>query len=119
MSLRSRIFKAKAVRYWQEESAYHPLTCPLGHGNLFYKDNGLRCKHCTYEQDIPYFVAQKYKEALNKRKFHIKPFFKWFDLWIGIYIDKKKHAVYIIPFPMFGIKIWFEYPNPYAEILNL
>lgn len=119
MSLRSRMFKAKAVRYWQEESGGHPLTCPLGHGNLFYKDNGLKCKYCTYEQDIPYVVAQKYREALSKRKLYIKPFFKWYDLWVGIYIDKENHAIYIIPFPMLGIKIWFEYPNPYAEILKL
>ncbi len=35
----------------------------------------------------------------------IKPFFKWYDLWIGMFIDTKKKAIYIIPFPMFGIKI--------------
>ena len=35
----------------------------------------------------------------------IKPFFRWYDLWVGIYIDKPNKAVYICPIPMFGIKI--------------
>ena len=35
----------------------------------------------------------------------IKLFFRWYDLWVGIYIDKKGKSVYIIPFPTIGIKI--------------
>jgi len=31
--------------------------------------------------------------------------FRWFDLWIGVFIDRKNHAVYVFPIPMFGIKI--------------
>lgn len=41
-------------------------------------------------------------------KIKIKPFFKWFDLWIGIYIDLKNSVVYVIPFPMFGFKISYK-----------
>ena len=85
MSLRSRIFKSNAVRYWQEESGGHPLTCPMGHGNLFYKDNGLKCKHCTYEQDVPYFVARTYSEALKNKKICVNLFFRWFYLWLETY----------------------------------
>ncbi len=35
----------------------------------------------------------------------IKPFFRWYDLWIGAYIDKNSRAVYIILIPMVGLKI--------------
>lgn len=32
-------------------------------------------------------------------------FFRWYDLWIGAYIDTKQQAIYICPLPMVGIKI--------------
>lgn len=35
----------------------------------------------------------------------IKPFFKWFDFWVGVYIDRPGRAVYICPLPMVGVKI--------------
>lgn len=35
----------------------------------------------------------------------ITPFFKWVDLWIGLYIDTKNRTLYICPVPMFGLKI--------------
>lgn len=35
----------------------------------------------------------------------VKPFFRWYDLWIGAFIDTKGRAVYICPLPMLGIKI--------------
>ena len=35
----------------------------------------------------------------------IKPFFRWYDLWIGAYIDTRNRAIYIIPIPMVGLKI--------------
>jgi len=35
----------------------------------------------------------------------IKPFFRWYDLWIGAYIDTANKSVYICLIPMFGVKI--------------
>lgn len=32
-------------------------------------------------------------------------FFRWFDLWVGAYVDLPNRAVYICPLPMLGIKI--------------
>lgn len=34
----------------------------------------------------------------------IRPYFAWYDLWIGIYIATKKKTVYI-GIPMMGMKI--------------
>ncbi len=35
----------------------------------------------------------------------IRPFFAWYDLWIGAYIDAHHRTIYICPIPMFGIEI--------------
>ena len=35
--------------------------------------------------------------------------FKWFDIWVGIYIDVKNKTIYILPFPMIVVKIILEY----------
>lgn len=33
------------------------------------------------------------------------PFFRWYDLWVGVFIDTKTPAIYICPLPMIGVKI--------------
>lgn len=35
----------------------------------------------------------------------IKPFWRWFDIWIGAYVDTERRAVYICPLPMVGVKV--------------
>ena len=40
--------------------------------------------------------------------FKVKAFFKLEDLWIGVYIDRQKRAIYICPIPMIGIKIQWQ-----------
>lgn len=34
-------------------------------------------------------------------------FFRWYDLWIGAYWDRKERVLYILPIPMFGVRIAF------------
>ncbi len=34
--------------------------------------------------------------------------FAWYDLWIGLYFDKKNRKLYILPLPMIGIIILFS-----------
>ncbi len=34
-----------------------------------------------------------------------KLYFKWFDFWIGIFVDTKKGYLYIQPLPMIGIRL--------------
>lgn len=38
----------------------------------------------------------------------ITPYFRWYDLWIGIYIDTKNSIAYVGLIPMFGLKITFN-----------
>jgi|TARA_R100000049_G_C1957802_1_gene122020 hypothetical protein len=37
----------------------------------------------------------------------IRPLFAWYDLWIGIYVDRPKKRIYILPLPCIGIVIHF------------
>ncbi len=38
----------------------------------------------------------------------IKIFFAWYDLWFGVYIDRKKKNIYICLLPMIVIKISYK-----------
>lgn len=35
----------------------------------------------------------------------IRPIFAWYDLWIGVFIDRGKRRVYFFPVPTLGIVI--------------
>jgi len=35
--------------------------------------------------------------------------FAWYDLWIGLYWDKKNKWLYILPLPMIGIILKFRW----------
>lgn len=37
----------------------------------------------------------------------IEPFFRWYDLWVGVYIDIDNVVLYICPLPMLGVKVSF------------
>ena len=42
----------------------------------------------------------------------ITPFFRWYDLWIGAYVDTKNRTVYLCPLPMVGVKISLPHKSP-------
>lgn len=35
----------------------------------------------------------------------ITPFFRWYDLWVGVFVDTKNRTLYVCPVPMFGLKV--------------
>ena len=35
----------------------------------------------------------------------IRPFFRWYDLWIGAYWDRANRTLYVCPLPMIGVKV--------------
>lgn len=43
----------------------------------------------------------------NKRM-KIQPIFAWYDLWIGLYWDRTKRRLYILPLPCIGLYVQFK-----------
>jgi hypothetical protein len=41
----------------------------------------------------------------------IRPFWRWYDLWIGLYFDREAQALYICPVPMFGVRLSWRQPH--------
>ncbi len=44
-----------------------------------------------------------------KKTHKIKPYFKWFDLWIGFFWDKKNGFLYFQLLPMIGLRIHLKH----------
>lgn len=42
------------------------------------------------------------------KRTRVSGFFRWYDLWVGVYLDRKNRVVYICPLPTIGLKIWQE-----------
>jgi len=41
----------------------------------------------------------------------IVPIFAWYDLWIGVFIDRPKRAIYILPLPCVGVRITWRWED--------
>lgn len=39
-----------------------------------------------------------------QRRKRVSPYFRWFDLWVGVYVDVPDRQVYIGYIPMCGIR---------------
>lgn len=45
----------------------------------------------------------------HKYAYYLSFLFAWHDLWIGIFIDKNRQTIYILPIPTLGIRIsWMK-----------
>jgi len=42
----------------------------------------------------------------------VRPIFAWYDLWIGVFVDRPKRRVYIFPVPCLGLVVEFARREP-------
>jgi len=35
----------------------------------------------------------------------VRLIFAWYDLWVGVYIDRPRRRVYVLPLPMVGVMV--------------
>lgn len=77
------------------------------------KSQDINCDTCEHsdrnDNDLPCAWCV---EALEPVCWHKKPwykrisfFFAWYDMWLGLYWDREKRYLYIMPLPMIGIKL--------------
>jgi hypothetical protein len=38
----------------------------------------------------------------------VKPIFAWYDIWVGLYWDRKGRKLYVLPVPCLGFVIEFS-----------
>ncbi len=38
----------------------------------------------------------------------VRFFFRWYDIWVGVYVYLEGRVVYVCPVPMFGFAIEWE-----------
>ena len=76
-------------------------------------DNNKNCVTCNiaYTKGIPFrrgcgiCKTEQLENWRRAKRLYIKPFFRWYDLWVGLYIDKANKTIYVCPLPMIGLKI--------------
>lgn len=57
---------------------------------------------------VPFWVPRHDTEDPPDPEDHsrgIRFMFEWRDLWVGLFLDTAKRRIYILPIPIFGVRI--------------
>lgn len=60
------------------------------------------------QQDVLSFIWQSVGRYSPARAIKVEPYFRWFDLWIGLYISTENRSIYVGLLPTMGLKIVFS-----------
>lgn len=90
-----------------------PEAIVLAHAAIHAANPG-RCPKCKEEPGYsPEFTAtceglsEVYLPRRRGRRFsvRVRPMFAWYDLWVGVFIDRAKRRVYVFPLPCLGVVV--------------
>lgn len=105
MAKRTTLYRTRSTGY-REYELYNYKT---GEVVEIGTESQIRKEYKRYngETEEPYEPTAQGKTAFGKRRrVKIKIFVAWYDLWIGIFIDRKAKAIYVCLLPTIVIKIW-------------
>lgn len=60
----------------------------------------------------PFELPKSYRRRIRYR---FRPLFAWYDLWIGVFIDTKRRAVYVLPLPCVGFVISWDVAHSISQ----
>lgn len=67
---------------------------------------GLRCSVEAARRELAE-LPRVDVQAVERRPRRVSLVLAWYDLWVGVYWDRKARALYVLPIPMLGIVIRF------------
>lgn len=92
-----------AIAGWKSYPLHYTVTLPPEACDVFRKN---------MEDLMSFYEAMARTRALTPR---ITFVFRWYDFYIGAYLDREKKILYVFPVPMLGLKIrlgsrknWFQ-----------
>lgn len=47
------------------------------------------------------------KMTSREPRWILRPIFAWYDLWVGLFIDRKERKVYFFPIPCVGVVFYW------------
>lgn len=58
-------------------------------------------------------IPPEYRPTVYRRRPRwptVRPIFRWYDLWVGLYWNREARRLYVLPLPMCGVVVQFRPP---------
>lgn len=76
-----------------------------GERRLLGRDAGGCTDACSECHTFSWPCEQSMTIARRRRRFGFRFMVAWYDLWVGVFIDRRKHRVYVFPLPCLGFVV--------------